>query len=139
VALADESGVIAVVHAGWRGVLDGVLQVAVDAMGSLGAHAPVAILGPCIHPEHYAFGEPDLALVAARYGPGVRSRTAGGVAALDLPACVGAALAEVGVDIVARVGGCTAAEAERRWSHRARSDVERQAMVAWLDLGPTHS
>lgn len=57
--LASHDGkVVASVHAGWRGLLAGVLESAVSAIGR---YAPgqdiVAALGPCISVQHFQVGE----------------------------------------------------------------------------------
>jgi polyphenol oxidase len=124
-------GAVGVVHAGWRGLVAGVVQRAAAAMADLGHPARTAHLGPCIRPGCYEFAGPELDEVVARYGEGVRASTGWGTDALDLPAAVGAACAEAGVVEVVDVSGCTACD--RRWfSHRARAETERQATVAWL-------
>ena len=135
IALGSPEGVFAAVHAGWRGLVAGVVEQAVTAMGSLGATEVVGALGPCIHPECYEFSEPDLDRVAARYGPAVRGRTSSGRPALDLPAAVSAALAGAGVRQVSGVAACTAC-AGRYFSHRARHDRDRQALVVWSAAYP---
>lgn len=59
VLLADaEAGVIAAVHAGWKGALGGVVHSAVAAMEALGAlpRRTVAVVGPCIAQESYEVG-----------------------------------------------------------------------------------
>lgn len=132
VALASGEGVIGAVHAGWRGIVGGVLEGAVEAMRRLGATGIEGALGPCIHAECYEFGADDLDAVAARLGDGVRSSTAAGRPSLDVPAAVAAALDRVGVPLVHTDPGCTACHGDRWYSHRARGDVERQAMVVWL-------
>mgnify|MGYP001825626976 CR=1 FL=1 len=133
VALLSPAGLVGVAHAGWRGLVSGVVEATIDAMRSAGGTELVAVLGPCIRPSAYEFGESALAQVEHRLGPTVRSTTDRGTPALDVPAAVEAALGQRRVPLVAVLGGCTAAEATRRWSHRARSDAERQAMVAWID------
>ncbi|MDP9402161.1 MAG: polyphenol oxidase family protein [Actinomycetota bacterium] len=131
VALASSEGVVGAVHAGWRGLVAGVVQAAVAAMHRLGAGRVEAALGPCIHAECYAFGAAELDLVAARLGAGVRSELPGGGPALDLPAAVGAALEKAGAELVHDVDECTACAGDRYFSHRARGERERQAMVVW--------
>lgn len=133
VVLADPGGVVAVLHAGWRGLMAGVIAAGVGAMEERGADAMVAVLGPCIRPARYEFGPADLDRVVDRFGPSVEGLTDDGRPALDLPATVECALREHGVEVVAVLGDCTAAEADRRWSHRGRGDRERQAVVAWID------
>lgn len=134
VLLAD--GAVGVAHAGWKGLLGGVVGNAVAAMAALG-HPPVrAAIGPCIRPERYEFGAADLDAVAARWGDDVRGTTAAGTPALDVAAGVRRALAEAGVTDVADDGTCTAAGADRFWSYRARGEAGRIATVAWLEEAP---
>ena len=131
VALASPEGVIAAVHAGWAGLAAGVVASAVATMRDLGATRVEAALGPCIHAECYAFADVDLVPLIRAFGPGVRGTTDAGAPALDLPAAVGAAVAAAGAGVVADEDVCTACGEDRYWSHRARKDVQRQAMVVW--------
>jgi polyphenol oxidase len=130
-ALASAEGVIAAVHAGWRGLVAGVVDRAVEAMVKLGATDVMAALGPCIHAPCYEFSTADLDVVAAELGDVVRGTTSEGRPALDVPAAVRAALSRNGVELVHDEAVCTACSAEH-WSHRARGDVQRQAVVTWL-------
>ena len=68
VALGSAEGVFGAVHAGWRGLLAGVVEATVAAMRARGAGDVVGALGPCIHPECYEFSDADLDAVAAAYG-----------------------------------------------------------------------
>lgn len=131
IALASNEGVLGAVHAGWRGLVAGVVDAAVAAMREGGAGRIVAALGPCIHAECYEFSLADLGVVAAALGPEVRGLTATGRPALDVPAGVRSALARNGVELIADVDVCTACSPEH-YSHRARGEVERQAAVVWL-------
>jgi polyphenol oxidase len=124
-------GTLGVVHAGWRGLLGGVVGAAADVMTRRGGAPVGAQLGPCIRAGCYEFGGHDLDAVAERFGSSVRATTGWGTPALDLAAAVRAACTEVGVDDVDDAGSCTACE-PRWYSHRARADVARQATVAWL-------
>ena len=130
VALASREGVVGVAHAGWMGLLAGVLERTVERMRALGATDVRAVLGPCIRPGCYEFGAEHLDRLAARLGDGVRGATDTGAPALDVPAAVHAALATVGVDMVDDVGRCTACDAGY-YSWRARRDTQRQAVVVW--------
>ena len=132
IALGSEEGIFGAVHAGWRGLGGGVVEAAVTAMRALGATGVVGALGPCIHPGCYEFSDPDLADVARVLGDGVRGRTSGGGPALDVPAAVSAALAAGGADQVAGVEACTACTAGY-FSHRARGDRDRLALVVWSE------
>lgn len=130
VALASPEGVMGAVHAGWKGVLAGVVGRAVEAVFALGASAVYAGLGPCIRAECYEFGPADLDKVAAAIGPEVRAVTRWGTPALDLPAAVGSALAASGAELVAADGTCTGCSPDH-YSYRASAAVERQALVVW--------
>lgn len=132
VGLASKEGVIGVAHAGWRGLVAGVLEATVAAMRQLGAGDITAVLGPCIHAECYAFGSADLEVVTARLGPSVRARTAGGDLALDVPAGVAVALGRVDVAPPVPLAGCTACDG-RFYSHRARGEVGRHALVLYRE------
>ena len=131
VALSSPEGVIAAVHAGWRGLAAGVIQAAAATMRSLGAVRVQAALGPCIHAECYEFQEPQLDEIVNSLGPDVRGETRSGRPALDLPMAVRAAVDEAGATLVHDYGVCTACAADSFFSHRSRGERERQAMVLW--------
>ena len=133
VALASPEGVVGAVHAGWAGLVEGVVEEAVRVMRRLGATTVEAVLGPCIHAECYEFGGAELERVTAALGPAVRGVTASGSPAVDLPAAVGAALSRAGATLVADVGVCTACAADDHFSHRARGERERQALLVWRE------
>lgn len=132
VGLISDEGVLGVAHAGWRGVLAGVIGATVAQMRALGAVGIEAVIGPCVQPGCYGFGPPELDTVAHSLGDGVRSMTSSGRPALDLPAAVRLALAGAGVDggRIRDVGICTACSPDH-FSWRAGKDAERQAMVVW--------
>ena len=130
IALASDEGVIGAVHAGWRGLVAGVVAAAVSSMRELGSTDVIAALGPCIHAECYEFSESDLDAVAGVLGDDVRGVTSGGQPALDVPAAVRAALERAGARLVHDEDVCTACS-PNHYSHRARGELERQAVVVW--------
>lgn len=130
VALASPEGPFAAVHAGWSGARAGVLPVAVEYLRRAGAREVVAVIGPCIHPECYEFSAADLRDMTDRFGPGVQARTADNRPALDLPAVIRSSLADCGVHSVLELPICTSCS-PGHWSHRARRDPQRQALVMW--------
>ncbi len=131
----EPTRVVGAAHAGWRGLLDGVIEATVEHMRRMGATSFTWDLGPCISPAAYAFGEADLERMCDRLGPTLRSTTLDGEPALDLRAGVRSALGRAGVDASAGTGpdvvGCTALD-EGFYSWRARHDTARQAAVIWL-------
>ncbi len=131
VVLLGEAAV-GVVHAGWRGLVDGVIEASVQAMRSLGSESIRAVIGPCIRSGCYEFGAGDLDAVVRALGPPARGRTTRGTASLNVAGAASAALRKAGVDVVEDVAVCTACSPDH-WSWRARGDRQRQAAVAWLE------
>jgi copper oxidase (laccase) domain-containing protein len=126
VALAASNGArrLAVLHVGWRGLLAGIADSGVAAVGA----AAAAAIGPGIGPCCYEVGEDVAAPFRARFGPEVVQGSR-----LDLPLAAELALREAGVESVERVGGCTACDAKRYFSHRRdRGRTGRQGIVAAL-------
>lgn len=130
IALVSERG-IGVVHCGWRGLVVGVIPATVAAVQALGSDTVRAIVGPCIEAACYEFGAAELALVNEALGADVGATTAHGRPALDLRAGVEVALRAAGVATIECLGGCTACEATRWYSHRARADRGRHGLVVW--------
>jgi YfiH family protein len=130
IALVTDSA-LAVVHAGWPGLEAGVIAAAVDALRASGTGSVRAVLGPCIHPARYEFGNDLLARLTSRLGDEVRSRTADGAPALDIPLAVRRSLELAGVDALDDVDVCTAASPDH-FSHRRDGTTGRQAVVAVL-------
>lgn len=131
VCVDDAGSSVAVIHAGWRGLVGGVVDATVAAMRSRGASTITAALGPCIHAECYEFAGDELEQVESLFGSNVRAVTSRGTPALNMPAAVRVALDQAGVQLVHDEDQCTACGGSH-WSHRARGDKQRQATVAWL-------
>ncbi|MGI9595982.1 MAG: polyphenol oxidase family protein [Acidimicrobiales bacterium] len=126
--LLAERGV-GVVHAGWRGLAEGIIERAGEQLRSVAGRPVSALLGPCISPSAYEFGPRELAQVAQRFGSTVEGRTEDGQPALDVPAAVALACEQAGWPEPGRPP-CTS---DARWfSHRTRTDGGRQTVVAWL-------
>ena len=129
------AGALGVAHAGWRGIVAGVIDQVVNGVrrASLaGATADLrAVIGPLIRPSSYEFGADDLAEVAAAAGCDVSGSTSWGAPALDLCAAVSGALNAAGIRDVEDLGFDTAGGGF--FSHRARGDRGRQATAARLE------
>ncbi|HZO97159.1 MAG TPA: polyphenol oxidase family protein [Gaiellaceae bacterium] len=108
IAVATTAGPprLAVLHAGWRGLAEGVVEAGVAALGGGPA---AAIVGPAVGPCCYAVG-PE---VARLFDPDL---TRGGV--LDLWAAAERALRRAGVASVERVDLCTRCNPGLFFSHR---------------------
>jgi YfiH family protein len=125
IARADGSAV-AVCHAGWRGLVAGVVEATVAALGEGPLQAAV---GPCAGPERYEVGPEVAAPLRARFGEAaVRDGHA------DLAGCAALALRTSGVADVDVAGLCTIADAERFFSHRRDGAPSgRQAVIAFRE------
>lgn len=124
VALLGEHAVGAV-HCGWRGLRDGVLEAALDALGDRPA---VVVIGPRLGSCCNTFGVDDLAAMIERFGPEVGATDSRGRPSLDLGRCI-----TVGLDRRVRVrvvdcATCTRCRPDLLWSHR-RGDRERQGFA----------
>lgn len=136
VVMVSESG-FAVVHAGWRGIMAGIVGRAAARLTALGGRPLATLVGPCINAAAYEFGPPELDAAVSRFGERVRGETAWGSPALDVPAAVAVACEEAGWPSPVAVPPCTSDE---RWfSHRTRGEHGRQATVAWLEPSSTEA
>jgi YfiH family protein len=128
-------GAVAAVHCGWRGLLAGVVENAVEAVCDL-AGGPSsrlsAALGPGIGPCCYEVGEEVRAGFEAR-GHG---RALSGGRRLDLAGAVAGGLERSGVEpaSISLLGLCTSCHPELFFSHRRDGGATgRQAGMAWLE------
>ncbi len=131
VVLADPAGgLLAVVHAGWRGLAAGVVEAGL-ARFDPGATV-VAAIGPAIGADHYEVGDEVARAVAARAGPDVVARPSPlDRPHLDLPGAVVRILQKAGVAGIDAAGECTACFPQRYFSHRRDGVTGRQAAVAF--------
>jgi YfiH family protein len=128
IALARANGAkpaLAVLHAGWRGLLGGIVASGVRALGG----GPVAaMVGPGIGPCCYEVKEEVAAPFRETFGADVlRGRN------LDLWSAAERALRAAGCAQVDRVDLCTACTPERFFSHRRDNGVTgRQGVIGLI-------
>ncbi len=135
VLLAERSGtVIAVAHAGWRGLAAGVLEAAVGAMG-VDPGTVTAWLGPAISQPHFEVGEEVLqALAAADAGASVAfERNASGRWQCDLPQLARRRLQALGIGSMVDCGLCTFERRADFYSFRRDGRTGRMAALVWLE------
>jgi polyphenol oxidase len=128
IALAGD-GAVAMLHAGWRGLADGIIREGVGAVRELGGVGQLtAAIGPGAGVCCYEVG-PEVHERFAAYGDAVRRGEH-----LDMKAIAREQLERAGVEIVHDVGLCTICSgSELFYSHRRdRGLTGRQAGVAWL-------
>jgi YfiH family protein len=117
-------GAVAMLHAGWRGLLAGVLEEGVRALDALGAEGEtVAIVGRGARVCCYEVGEEVHAAFAGAHRQGGR---------IDLAALARDRLLVAGVAEVRVLDACTICD-PRFFSHRREGvHAGRQAGVAWM-------
>lgn len=111
ILLASTDGrAVAAVHAGWRGLVAGVIAEAVDAL----AKPFVAAIGPGIGVGHFEVGRE----VAERFDARFVRRDPGRQPHVDLRAAAYAALTDLGARQIDTTDRCTYADADTFFSHR---------------------
>ncbi|MFN8110965.1 MAG: polyphenol oxidase family protein [Thermoleophilia bacterium] len=122
-----DTAAVAATHAGWRGLVGGVLTRALEALGDPGrvGAAVGAGIGPCC----FRVGAEVREVFTRRFGPAVVVGEQ-----VDLAGAVGVALREAGVPAGAiwTMDTCTVCDGERWFSHRRDAGVTgRQAGIIW--------
>jgi YfiH family protein len=116
---------VAVLHAGWRGLLAGIVAAGADA---LGGENLVAAVGPAIGPCCYEVGEEVAAPFREHFGDDVVQSSR-----LDLWTSAERALGAAGVERVERFDRCTACEPQTFFSHRRDAGrTGRQGVIAYV-------
>jgi YfiH family protein len=116
---------VCVLHAGWKGLLAGVVDAGAR---SLGTGSLAAAIGPGIGPCCYEVGEEVAGPFRKRFGDDVVSGSH-----LDLWTSAERALHDAGVEHVDRFDRCTSCEPETFFSHRRdRGHTGRQGVIAYV-------
>ncbi len=141
---ADAGRAVAAVHAGWRGLADGVIAAGLEALRAEagGAARVLAVVGPHIGACCYEVDEPVLAPLARRFGDALDAAlapTRPGHARLDLARLALCELENGGVPATLRgvlPHACTRCDAERYHSYR-RDGAAAGRLVHWVrSAGP---
>jgi YfiH family protein len=128
IAVARHNGVrpaVEILHAGWRGLLAGIVAAGVRALGS---RSLVAAVGPSIGPCCYEVGEEVASPFRQAFGDDVARD-----GRLDLWTSAERALRAAGVERVERSDLCTFCDGERFFSHRRdHGRTGRQGVIAYV-------
>ncbi|MEJ5239934.1 MAG: peptidoglycan editing factor PgeF [Anaerolineales bacterium] len=117
-------GAIALIHAGWKGTVEGAARVAVQAMQAHYGTRPQDVLagiGPSIGPDHYEVGADVIEQVRKNFGREADRLLIphNGSIHFDLWEANRLLLESVGVEQIEIAGLCTACDLEHWYSHRA--------------------
>ncbi len=128
IALAREGAerpALAILHAGWRGLLAGIVGAGVRALGSRGL---VAAIGPSIGPCCYEVGDEVATPFREAFGDDVVRDDR-----LDLWTAAERALRAAGIERVDRSDLCTSCNGDRFFSHRRdHGRTGRQGVIAYV-------
>jgi YfiH family protein len=120
-----ETPAVGILHAGWRGLLAGIIGAGVRALGSRGL---VAAIGPSIGPCCYEVGEEVARPYREAFGDDVAQD-----GTLDLWTAAERALRAAGVRHIDRSNICTSCHGERFFSHRRDAGkTGRQGVIAYV-------
>ena len=135
VLFCDDAGtVVAAAHAGWRGLLAGILEETIRAMNVPGRQL-MAYLGPAIGPQSFEVGdEVRAAYVSAdlksaeAFKPSVPGKWLA-----DIYLLARQRLNEQGVERIFGGQFCTVRQADRFFSYRRDGQTGRMASMIWLE------
>jgi YfiH family protein len=125
IALVRTNGrpALALLHAGRLGLLEGIVEAGIAALGG----RAVAAIGPGIGPCCYEVGPDIRAAYADRFGASV---VAG--ANLNLWTAAEHVLRDSGIDSIERLDLCTVCDPDRFFSHRREGTTGRQGVIGYI-------
>jgi YfiH family protein len=119
----DDRPALAVLHVGWRGLLEGIVE---NGVAALGEGRLASAIGPGIGPCCYEVGTEVADPFGARFGPEVLTD-----GRLDLWRATELALEQAGVNEIERTDLCTYCHPQLLFSHRRdRGTTGRQGVIA---------
>jgi YfiH family protein len=134
--LCDEGGtVVGCVHAGWRGLCDGVIEATVRAMNQP-PQSLMAWLGPAIGPQAFEVGAEVRAAFVAQQPQAASAFVASGVEGkylADIYQLARLRLAALGITRIYGGGLCTYSERERFFSYRRDGATGRMGTFIWME------
>ena len=135
VLFCDDAGtVVAVAHAGWRGLLAGVLEQTIEAMDVPGKNL-MAYLGPAIGPQAFEVGDEvrTAFVVKGEHASSAFRQSVPGKWLADIYLLARQRLAGHGVERIYGGTFCTVNEADRFFSYRRDGQTGRMASMIWLE------
>lgn len=119
----------AAVHAGWRGMADGIIENAISKFDCQ-AEDIIAWAGPCIGPSKFEIGlevQQQLGGLSSHY-----QETSNGKVLANLYAICGFKLATLGVKNYSHSAACTYSDSRHFYSYRRDGQCGRMASLIWI-------
>ncbi|MGL6030268.1 MAG: peptidoglycan editing factor PgeF [Legionella sp.] len=140
IMLCDKHGTeIAAIHAGWRGLFNGIIENTLKKMTT----APKDILawiGPAISQKHYEVGSEVYESFTGTYPQSIRAFETQGVKwRADLPKIAELILNNLGVNAVYQSNLCTFSLEKEFYSYRRQPQTGRIATLVWFNNQPIDS
>ena len=125
---------VAAVHAGWRGLANGVIEASIAALNEKASELMVW-LGPAIGPKHFEVGEEvrqifvnDLSKTSQAFVPHKAEHYLA-----DIYQLARMRLNRLGIDAIYGGEFCTYTDAEHFYSYRRDGKTGRQASLIWIE------
>ena len=88
VLLMSESGTFTLIHLGWRGIINGLLNLTIESMKKISHGEITSVLGPCIKSCCYEFGKMEIGRFCEKFGEEAEASTSDGRSSINLKYCV---------------------------------------------------
>lgn len=130
----DKASVVAIAHAGWRGLAAGVIEATVVALGEPGTRL-LAWLGPAIGPQAFEVGDEVREIFVAHDPQAVSAfaASAKGKWLCDIHQLARQRLHALGIRRTTSADFCTATDEQRFFSYRRDGITGRMASLIWLE------
>ena len=130
----DQATVVAIAHAGWRGLAAGVIEATVGAMAAP-AERLMAWLGPAIGPQAFEVGGEvrEIFVADVPRAAGAFAATAKGKWLCDIHHLARQRLDALGIRRIASANSCTLDDADNFYSYRRDGVTGRMASLIWLE------
>ena len=130
----DQASVVAIAHAGWRGLAAGVIEATVAALGEPGMRL-MAWLGPAIGPQAFEVGDEVREIFVDHDAQAAKAfvAAADGKWLCDIHQLARQRLHAIGIRRTTGADSCTLGDAERFFSYRRDGVTGRMASLIWLE------
>lgn len=137
IVLCNKQGTeIAAIHAGWRGLYNGVIENTLQKMMSKPEDL-LAWIGPAISQKHYEIGDEVYESFTGKYAQSIDAFAVNGSKWLaDLPKIAELVLNKLGIKAVYQSNLCTFSLENEFYSYRRQSQTGRIATLVWFNDQP---